>query len=314
MRPEVNGRYCAKCDYKVVDFTQSTAEEIETAVRNAEGLLCGRFHVAQISRHPFSGTIAIGEGVGSPLPPTASRPKGWKSGAAAAVAMAAVSAFAATPADLPAATPADLPSPRALELPDSTGEDSTSTTVLRVLVLGTYEFGTVDTLPIPNANVALSFVGSDAVFEAVTDSAGVAEFVFTQRPDTHLAVVEAFETWGPYKHDTVSLALDTLNFVTLVLDPYAIGEVSQGLESRMAVSVSPNPAKDALTMYVESPCFQQAELALISVSGHAVYAKSYPLFRGTNELGADFSHLPRGGYVLTLRYGKRQESVRVVLE
>ena len=72
MTPVDGGRHCAHCNKRVIDFTQSSDEELYNAVTSANGELCGRLLTTQINRpisipyqpHSRLYRIAIAMGLG----------------------------------------------------------------------------------------------------------------------------------------------------------------------------------------------------------------------------------------------------------
>ncbi|UOR05138.1 energy transducer TonB [Hymenobacter aerilatus] len=53
MTPTDQGRHCARCNHEVVDFTNSTAIDLEAArAASPDGRLCGRFRQSQLATTP----------------------------------------------------------------------------------------------------------------------------------------------------------------------------------------------------------------------------------------------------------------------
>jgi len=78
--------------------------------------------------------------------------------------------------------------------------------------------------------------------------------------------------------------------------------------------VSPNPAIDAINLFINSVNSQDAVLSLTSEIGQNVYSNKVPLESGSNTFSINRKGIASGFYILTIKSGNIHKSLKVIVK
>ncbi|MEZ4960742.1 MAG: T9SS type A sorting domain-containing protein [Saprospiraceae bacterium] len=167
--------------------------------------------------------------------------------------------------------------------------------------------------PLPNVSILLYDAQENYLDHTFTDANG--EYSFDNLPlGTYKLMVEI--TGMEQAERWVSLSADNPvssgnNFD--VTDEGILNGLAD-LISKGSFQVFPNPAKDVVNVYLETAGSFEATLALSSLTGQTVLAKTENLMAGKQAVQVELSNLPTGIYFLQVSTGKEVMVKKLVVE
>lgn len=87
----------------------------------------------------------------------------------------------------------------------------------------------------------------------------------------------------------------------------------QDLNAPVTVSVFPNPAKDWVSVQLQSPQTVKGTVAILDLQGRNLYAKGFQC-KGEVQLQLPTSRLAAGNYIVRVQSGKWQKSVQIQVQ